>query len=137
MLKKYQYVAKGKTVVVVCMVKVSGMLFPWNLNLLSCVSKVIRLKGNFRDNIKRGSLVKVIQKVDQKTDKLTEGVVKEILTNSKSHPHGIKVLLESGIIGRVKEVVDDYKRWSLKNKGYCMYLKPTGFFYFICVLHDA
>jgi uncharacterized repeat protein (TIGR03833 family) len=52
----------------------------------------------------------VIQKVDQKTDKLTEGVVKEILTNSKSHPHGIKVLLESGIIGRVKEIVDDYKR---------------------------
>jgi uncharacterized repeat protein (TIGR03833 family) len=52
----------------------------------------------------------VIQKVDQKTDKLTEGVVKEILTHSKSHPHGIKVLLESGIIGRVKEIVDDYKR---------------------------
>ena len=81
-----------------------------NLNLLSCFSKVIRLKDNFRDNIKRGSLVKVIQKVDQKTDKLTEGVVKEILTKSKSHPHGIKVLLESGIIGRVKEIVDDNKR---------------------------
>ena len=80
-----------------------------NLNLLSCLSKVIRLKGNFRDNIKRGSMVKVIQKVDQKTDRLTEGVVKEILTNSKSHPHGIKVLLESGIIGRVKEIVDDPK----------------------------
>ena len=68
------------------------------------------MKGNFRDNIKRGSLVKVIQKVDQKTGKLTEGVVKEILTSSKSHPHGIKVLLESGIIGRVKEMVDESKR---------------------------
>jgi uncharacterized repeat protein (TIGR03833 family) len=72
--------------------------------------QVIRLKGNFRDNIKRGSLVKVTQKADQKTDKLTEGVVKEILTNSKSHPHGIKVLLESGIIGRVKEIVDDSEK---------------------------
>ena len=110
MLKKYQYMAKGKTAVVVCMVEVYGGLHPRKLDLLSCFSKVIRLKGNFRDNIKRGSLVKVIQKVDQKTDKLTEGVVKEILTNSKSHPHGIKVLLESGIIGRVKEIVDDYKR---------------------------
>ena len=68
------------------------------------------MKGNFRDNIKRGSLVKVIQKVDQKTDKLTDGVVKEILTSSKSHPHGIKVLLESGIIGRVKEILDESKR---------------------------
>jgi len=109
-LKKHQYTAKCKTAVVVYIVKVSGGLHPGNLNLLSCFSKVIRLKGNFRDNIKRGSLVKVIQKVDQKTDNLTEGVVKEILTNSKSHPHGIKVLLESGIIGRVKEIVDDYKR---------------------------
>ena len=64
------------------------------------------LDGKFRDNIKRGSRVKVIQKVDQKTGNVTEGVVMKILTNSKSHPHGIKVLLESGVIGRVKEIIE-------------------------------
>jgi uncharacterized repeat protein (TIGR03833 family) len=59
------------------------------------------LEGKFRENIKIGSLVKVIKKVDQKTGIITEGIVKEILTNSKSHPHGIKVRLENGVIGRV------------------------------------
>ncbi|MDQ6723958.1 MAG: YwbE family protein [Thermoproteota archaeon] len=64
------------------------------------------MEGTFRDNIKIGCLVKVVQKGDQKTGDVTEGIVKKILTNSKSHPHGIKVLLETGIIGRVKEIVD-------------------------------
>jgi uncharacterized repeat protein (TIGR03833 family) len=64
------------------------------------------LDGNARGNIKRGSRVKVVQKDDQKTGKLTEGIVKEILTKSSSHPYGIKVRLENGIIGRVKEVID-------------------------------
>ncbi len=59
-----------------------------------------------RDNIKKGFRVKVIQKADQKTGNLTEGVVREILTKSKIHPHGIKVLLENGKVGRVKEIVD-------------------------------
>ncbi|MBA3750206.1 MAG: YwbE family protein [Nitrosopumilus sp.] len=59
---------------------------------------------NFRDNIKPGLRVKVIQKADQKTGKVTEGIVRKILTKSKSHPHGIKVLLENGIVGRVKEI---------------------------------
>ncbi len=63
------------------------------------------LDGNLRDNIKKGSLVKVIQKSDQKTGNLTEGTVREILTKSKTHPHGIKVLLENGKIGRVREIV--------------------------------
>jgi uncharacterized repeat protein (TIGR03833 family) len=45
-----------------------------------------------------------VKKEDQRTGKLTEGVVKRILTNSKHHPHGIKVMLESGIVGRVKEI---------------------------------
>jgi uncharacterized repeat protein (TIGR03833 family) len=67
------------------------------------------LKGEFRDNIKIGSLVKVMQKTDQKTGIITEGIVKEILTNSKSHPHGIKVRLENGIIGRVKDLGYDPK----------------------------
>jgi uncharacterized repeat protein (TIGR03833 family) len=67
------------------------------------------LEGKFRENIKIGSLVKVIKKVDQKTGIITEGIVKEILTNSKSHPHGIKVRLENGVIGRVKELGNDPK----------------------------
>ncbi len=50
-----------------------------------------------------------MQKTDQKTGIITEGIVKEILTNSKSHPHGIKVRLENGIIGRVKELGYDPK----------------------------
>ena len=56
--------------------------------------------------IKPGINVKVVQKQDQKSGKLTEGVVKNILTNSATHPHGIKVRLESGIVGRVKEIIN-------------------------------
>ena len=66
------------------------------------------MDGNARGSIKRGSTVKVVQKGDQKTGKLTEGIVKEILTKSSSHPYGIKVRLENGIIGRVKEVIDQW-----------------------------
>ena len=63
------------------------------------------LNGNSRQNIEIGSIVRIVQKNDQKTGKLTEGTVKEILTRSKTHPHGIKVVLENGIVGRVKELV--------------------------------
>jgi uncharacterized repeat protein (TIGR03833 family) len=63
------------------------------------------LNGYSRKNIVIGSIVRVVQKNDQKTAKLTEGTVKEILTRSKTHPHGIKVVLEDGIVGRVKELV--------------------------------
>ena len=58
-----------------------------------------------RADIKAGSHVKVVQKQDQRSGKLTEGVVKDILTKSATHPHGIKVRLESGIVGRVKELI--------------------------------
>ena len=58
-----------------------------------------------RADIKPGSHVKVVQKQDQRSGKLTEGVVKDILTKSASHPHGIKVRLESGIVGRVKGLI--------------------------------
>ncbi len=58
-----------------------------------------------RENIKIGSRVKVVQKADQRTGKLTEGVVAKILTNSPNHPHGIKVMLENGVVGRVKEIL--------------------------------
>jgi uncharacterized repeat protein (TIGR03833 family) len=57
-----------------------------------------------RSNIKPGLNVRIILKQDQKTGKLTEGVVKDILTNSPSHPHGIKVRLTIGDVGRVKEI---------------------------------
>lgn len=58
-----------------------------------------------RVNIAIGSLVKVVQKADQRSGKLTEGVVSKILTNSPTHPHGIKVMLENGVVGRVKEIL--------------------------------
>ncbi|HLA00155.1 MAG TPA: YwbE family protein [Thermodesulfovibrionales bacterium] len=50
-------------------------------------------------------LVQVVTKEDQRTGRLTEGVVKDILTNSPTHPHGIKVRLENGIVGRVKDIL--------------------------------
>ncbi|MEG2480347.1 MAG: YwbE family protein [Mucinivorans sp.] len=62
------------------------------------------MDGNNRNNIKIGSKVLVVQKQDQRSGKLTEGEVSRILTNSKNHPHGIKVMLENGIVGRVKEI---------------------------------
>ncbi|MCF8001763.1 MAG: YwbE family protein [Halanaerobiales bacterium] len=62
------------------------------------------MSGNKRKNINVGDKVKVVQKKDQRSGKLTEGTVKRILTNSATHPHGIKVKLESGIVGRVKEI---------------------------------
>lgn len=58
-----------------------------------------------RSDIAIGAKVKVVKKEDQINGKLTEGLVQKILTNSKNHPHGIKVMLESGIVGRVKEIV--------------------------------
>ena len=63
------------------------------------------MDGNNRSNVKVGAKVKVVQKQDQQSGKLTEGVVARLLTNSQSHPHGIKVMLENGIVGRVKEVL--------------------------------
>ncbi|MGB9928282.1 MAG: YwbE family protein [Methanosarcina sp.] len=60
--------------------------------------------GNIRSNIKEGLNVGIVLKQDQKTGKITQGVVKRILTNSSTHPHGIKVQLTNGQVGRVKEV---------------------------------
>ncbi len=62
------------------------------------------MDGKKRANIKPGLEVKIVLKQDQKSGRLTAGFVKDILTNSASHPHGIKVRLESGDVGRVKEV---------------------------------
>ena len=58
-----------------------------------------------RADVKTGMRVKVIMKEDQSTGKLTEGIVKDILTKSPKHPHGIKVRLETGEVGRVKEIL--------------------------------
>jgi uncharacterized repeat protein (TIGR03833 family) len=63
------------------------------------------MNGQNRADIKQGLRVKIVQKQDQRSGKLTEGTVKDILTNSSTHPHGIKVRLESGIVGRVKEIM--------------------------------
>lgn len=62
------------------------------------------MDGTIRKNIKLGLSVAVVQKEDQKSGQLTKGVVRDILTNSSNHPHGIKVRLETGEIGRVKEI---------------------------------
>ena len=62
------------------------------------------MDGTKRSDIKIGSKVFVVQKQDQRSGKLTEGIVKRILTNSQNHHHGIKVMLESGIVVRVKEI---------------------------------
>jgi len=59
-----------------------------------------------RSDIKIGMQVKIVMKEDQRTAKLTEGIVKDILTKSPKHPHGIKVRLETGEVGRVKEILE-------------------------------
>ncbi len=63
-------------------------------------------KGKNRKDIKVGLDVEIVQKQDQRSGDLTEGVVKRILTKSSNHPHGIKVQLETGEVGRVKNILD-------------------------------
>lgn len=64
------------------------------------------MNGQYRDDIKRGSRVYIILKKDQRTGKRTLGVVKDILTRLSYHPHGIKVRLEDGRVGRVQEIIN-------------------------------
>ncbi|MEF3352304.1 YwbE family protein [Paenibacillus sp. GYB006] len=63
------------------------------------------MNGNSRADIRAGIEVDIVLKQDQRTGKLTRGIVKDILTNSPSHPHGIKVRLENGQVGRVKHIL--------------------------------
>jgi uncharacterized repeat protein (TIGR03833 family) len=63
------------------------------------------MDGTRRVDVKSGLKVRIVLKADQRTGKLTEGVVKDLLTNSPTHPHGIKVRLMSGEVGRVKEIL--------------------------------
>ena len=65
---------------------------------------MISIKGTERGNIRAGLRVSIVMKGDQRTGKLTEGIVESVLTNSPIHPHGIKVRLESGQVGRVKKI---------------------------------
>tara|TARA_R110001632_G_scaffold80454_1_gene179882 strand:+ start:2097 stop:2288 length:192 start_codon:yes stop_codon:yes gene_type:complete len=62
------------------------------------------MNGTNRKDIKIGSSVQVVQKNHQRTGELTKGVVQRVLTNSSTHPHGVKVQLTTGIVGRVKVI---------------------------------
>ena len=62
--------------------------------------------GGQRSNVKPGSKVQIVLKADQRTGKLTEGIVATLLTNSSTHPHGIKVKLRDGQVGRVQKILD-------------------------------
>jgi len=69
------------------------------------------LDGKNKKNIQRGQYVAVILKKDQETGELTEGFVRRILTKSSNHPHGIKVLLDSGAVGRVQQILDEEEEY--------------------------
>ena len=58
-----------------------------------------------RKDIKPGTIVKIVEKENQKTGRLTKGIVKKILTSSSTHPYGIKVILDNDVVGRVKEII--------------------------------
>jgi len=64
------------------------------------------MDGTIRSNIKPGKRVNIVLKKDQRTGKLTEGIVEKILTSAAKHTRGIKVRLESGEVGRVKEILE-------------------------------
>ncbi|UJF26416.1 YwbE family protein [Planococcus sp. 107-1] len=64
------------------------------------------MDGKKRNDIKPGIAVNIVLKQDQRSGKLTRGIVKDILTNSATHPHGIKVRLEDGQVGRVAEILE-------------------------------
>jgi len=65
------------------------------------------MNGQTRMNIKPGMTVLIVLKQDQRTGKLTKGIVKDLLTKSPNHPHGIKVRLQDGQVGRVKEIIEN------------------------------
>lgn len=77
------------------------MLF---IGLIIIEMENILMNGTVRSDIKIGATVLVVQKQDQRTGKLTKGVVQRVLTNSPNHHRGIKVMLEGGIVGRVQEI---------------------------------
>ena len=64
------------------------------------------MNGQHSSDVKVGAPVKIVQQADQRTGKLTEGIVARLLTKSSYHPHGIKVMLEDGQVGRVQEIIE-------------------------------
>ena len=68
---------------------------------------MIQMKTTYRKNIRPGLLVRIVVKEDQSSGDLTEGIVTQILTNSPQHPHGIKVRLDTGEVGRVQEIIEE------------------------------
>ncbi len=66
----------------------------------------MELEGKRREDVRPGLLVMVELQEDKRTGKLTRGRVKEVLTSAPTHPHGIKVVLDSGLIGRIKQIVE-------------------------------
>ena len=63
------------------------------------------MNGQIRANVRPGLKVRVVEKQNQRTGQLTEGIVQKLLTNSPTHPHGIKVMLVGGVVGRVKDIL--------------------------------
>jgi uncharacterized repeat protein (TIGR03833 family) len=68
------------------------------------------MDGTIRSRIAPGTRVSIVQKADQRTGRRTEGIVRDILTSSPTHPHGIKVRLASGEVGRVQEILTEGER---------------------------
>lgn len=64
------------------------------------------MTGNDRAAIRAGIRVQIVRKQDQASGRLTEGIVRDVLTKSPTHPHGIKVRLEGGVVGRVKAILE-------------------------------
>lgn len=64
------------------------------------------MEGSSREDVKIGAKVSIVEKQNQRSGELTEGIVKDILTKSSNHPHGIKVRLEDGTVGRIKKILN-------------------------------
>lgn len=85
---------------------ISALAYSWACQL-QLATEYIMPDGRKRNDVKIGGWVEVVQKHHQRSGELTEGVVKRILTNSSTHPHGIKVLLDTGEVGRVKNILEE------------------------------
>ncbi len=82
-------------------------MFTFAGTILSPMSKTDSTSGNVRENIHIGDLVEIIQKKHQRSGELTEGLVKRILTSSSNHSRGIKVMLDTGEVGRVQRLIPE------------------------------
>jgi uncharacterized repeat protein (TIGR03833 family) len=73
---------------------------------MSLIQKLLHMNGKDQKNIKPGLQVDIVLKQDQHSGKLTRGIVRDVLTKSSHHPHGIKVRLETGEVGRVRDIIN-------------------------------